>query len=306
MYYSSAASLKVTFICNSINAGFIRQTPPRIRGRKQIFVLSALFMCSFMIAVFLNVTPVYASARDLARSYHRQGYDAQLNDDYTKALAFYYKAAVIDSKNSSYWNDIGLAYEQLDEPASAEKAYLKALQIDPSFLAPYGNLGYLYYRKQNIVKAVYFLNKRIELGDPADPWTQKVREDLDHIYSTTPLYRERFMDAETKRLNLQASEQTRKNFQNQMRVASSEYERGLLLLKEQRTEEALKAFNASLAFAPQNPKAIQARNEAKRLHRAEQVSARVQKAMKLIEQGDEQAAKQQFNDVLAIIPNQPN
>ena len=114
------------------------------------------------------------------------------------------------------------------------------------------------------------------------------------------------MSVETNRLNLDASQQTRENFKNQMRVASSEYERGLMLLQEQKTVEALKAFNASLAFAPENPKVVQARSEAMRLHRAEQVAQHTEKAMQLINQGNEAAAKQQFREILAIIPNQTN
>jgi|CXWL01.1.fsa_nt_gi tetratricopeptide (TPR) repeat protein len=308
MYYSSATSQDVIFLRSSINVEFIDRIARRIRGfnhQKQVFVLSAFFICTFMIAAFQNSTS-YASTREIAEDYHRQGYDAQINDNYSKALAYYYKAAAVDSQNSSYWNDIGLAYESIGDPASAEKAYLRAIKINSSYLAPYANLGHFYKRKQDLVKAIYFFKKRIELGDPADPWTKKAREDLGDVYSSTPLLRERFMNAETNRLNLQASQQTRENFKNQMRVASSEYERGLLLLREQKTVEALKAFNASLAFAPENPKAVQARREAMRLHRVQQVAQHTEKAIELIKQGNEQAAKQQFREILAIIPNQTN
>ena len=308
MYYPSATSQDVIFSSSPITVGFIGRIARYIRGvnhQKHVFVLSALFICTFMIAAFQNVAS-YASTRDIAEDYHRQGYDAQINDNYPRALAYYYRAIALDPQNSSYWNDIGLAYELTGEPASAEKAYLRAVKINPSNLAPYANLGYLYQREQNLVKAIYFLQKRVELGDPADPWTKKAREDLEDIYSSTPLLRERYMSAETNRLNLDASQQTRENFKNQMRVASSEYERGLMLLQKQKTVEALKAFNASLAFAPENPKAIKARSEAMRLHRAEQVAQHTEKAMQLINQGNEQAAKQQFREILAIIPNQTN
>jgi tetratricopeptide (TPR) repeat protein len=178
--------------------------------------------------------------------------------------------------------------------------------MNPGFAAPYANLGQLYRRKQNLVKAIYYLQKRVEMGDPTDPWTQKARDDLNDIYSSTPLYRDRFLDAETNRLNLQTSQQTRETFKNQIRVANSEYERGLLLLKQQRTADAIKAFNDSLAFAPENPKVVQARNEAMRQYRAEKVSKQVEKAMQLLHEGHEQAAKQIFSEILTIIPNQPN
>ena len=307
MYYSSHTSQDVVFFNTPSSAGSIRTSGQRIRGssiQRRFFVISAFLISAFMITVFQNVTSVYASTRNVAEDYYRQGYDAQRMDNYSQALAFYYKAAAVDPTNSSYWNDIGLAYELMGQAPTAEKAYLRAIKIDPVYLAPYANLGHLYQKQQNIVKAIYFFQKRVELGNPADPWTKKARADLEDIYSSAPLYRERFMRAETKRLNLQTSQQSRENFKSQMRVASSEYERGLLLLKEQKAQEAVKAFNASLAFAPENPKTLEARNEAMRLFRAQQVALHVDKAMQLIDQGNEQAAKQQFREILSIIPNQ--
>ncbi|MBL8012611.1 MAG: tetratricopeptide repeat protein [Candidatus Omnitrophica bacterium] len=242
----------------------------------------------------------------MAEDYHRMAYDAQQSEDYSRALSYYFKALSINPKNGSYWNDIGLVYEAMGDLDNAEKSYLHALRMDPKFLAPYANLGVVYNKKQNPVKAVYYLKKRIELGDPADPWTQKARLELQDIYMATPLYRERFLQAETKRLNLEASQKTRDNFQNQIKVANSEYERGMTLLKEQKSKEAVKAFNDSLAFAPGNPKVVQARAEAQKLDRSQQVEKTVQQAMVYLKAGKEQAAKKKFNEVLAIIPNQPN
>lgn len=305
MYYSSAASHDMISFRGTSVASPFHMKGPRTRGyrKHRSFVLSAFFFSAIIFALVLYVPASYSSNRDIAEDYRRQGYDAQQSDEYSKALGFYYKAAALDPKDASYWNDIGLVYEMMGERLSAEKAYLTALGVDPNYLAPYANLGHLYHRQQNTVKAVDYFQKRLDLGDPSDPWTQKARKDLEDIYSASPLYRERFMNAETKRLNLQASQQTRENFKNQMRIASSEYERGIALLEEQRPKEALKALTASLSFAPQNPKTIKARDRALRMVRAQRIADRVQKAMHLINEGNEQAAKQQFTDILAIFPN---
>lgn len=309
MYYSSPTSHKFLYFNSTAkirsaqkSSQFSRIYPLVMRS----LALSALSISAFIFAVVLIITPVNASTRDIAEDYHRLGYDAQLKDDYAKALGYYFKAAAVEPNNSSYWNDIGFIFESTGEVNSAEKAYLRAIRIDPAYVAPYANLGHLYRKKQNLVKAIYYFQKRIELGDPADPWTQKAREDLNDIYISTPLYRDRFLDAETKRLNLQTSQKTREVFKNQIRVANSEYDRGMVLLKQKRTEQAIKAFNDSLAFAPENPKVVQARNEAMRLLRAQQVSIQVEKAMRLLHAGHEQAAKQKFSEILSIIPNQPN
>lgn len=269
-------------------------------------LVSSLFALIIILTVFLKSPFVWASSPFVADDYHRMAYDAQQNGDYSKALSYYFKALTVDSKNASYWNDIGLVYESMGDLENAQRSYLRAISMDANYLAPYGNLGLVYQKQQNPVKAVYYLKKRIELGDPADPWTQKARDELDDIYMATPLYRERFLKAETKRLNLEASQKSRDNFQNQIKVANSEYERGMALLKEENSQDAVKAFNASLAFAPGNPKVVKARAQAQKLYRSQQVEKTVQQAMVYLKEGKEQAAKKKFNEVLAIIPNQPN
>jgi len=308
MYYSSATSQNVKLSSKSKNPDFIAFKPSSGEGRfrYKFFYLSAFFLCAFFVATFFNISSVYASKREIAEDYHRLGYEAQQNNEYSRALAYYFKASAVDPKNATYWNDIGLTYELLGKSDSALKSYLKAVRIDPKYLAPYANLGYVYQKKQDLVKAIYYLQKRIDLGDPSDPWTQKAREDLNDLYMSSPLYRDRFLDAESKRLNLQASQQTRENFKNQIKVANSEYERGMVLLKEQKSQKAIEAFNASLAFAPENPKVKAARSEAMKLSRAQQVTKRVNEAMLLLNQGNEKAAKQKFSEILAIIPNQAN
>ena len=308
MYYSSATSQDMVFFDSPSGAGGTETNSRRLRGFRiqyRIIYASAFFLCAFVYFFVQNTDSVYASTRDDAADYRRQGYEAQNNEEYSQAMAFYYKAVAVEPDNASYWNDIGLAYELMGLPASAEKAYLMAIQMDKNYLAPYANLGHFYKKQQNTVKAIYYFQQRVELGNPADPWTRKAREELEDVYVSSPLLRERFLNEETKRLNLEASQKTRDNFKNQMRVASSEYDRGMLLLKEQKAREAEDAFNASLAFAPQNPKSVKAREEARRMIRAQQVTKHVDRAMQFMSQGNEQAAKQQFREILAIIPNQP-
>lgn len=307
MYYPSATSHDMKSFNGSSGVKVLSSVPWHLRDFKiqQSYVFFVLVIISFISTFVLCVPALHASNREIAEEYRRQGYAAQLSDQYSNALTFYYKASALDPKNASYWNDLGLVYELMGQETSAENAYKIALSVNPSYLAPYANLGHLYHRKQNTIKAIEYFQKRVELGDPADPWTQKAREDLEAIFSEAPLYRERFLKAETKRLNLQASQQTRENFKNQMLIASSEYERGMALLEVNKPKEALKAFTLSLTFAPQNPKTIKARDRASKMFRAQQIAERVEKAMQLVNNGNEQGAKQQFKDILAIFPNQP-
>ena len=267
-------------------------------------VISALFLCAVLVVAFQKVSFAHLFT-NIAQEYHRQGYDEQLKGNYQTALSFYYKAVALEPENSVYHNDIGLVYVYLDRFDSAEKSYLAAVRIDPQYLPPYTNLGYLYKKKQDLAKAVYYFQKRIDLGGSTDPWRAKIREELEKIYDSAPYFKERFMQAETKRLNLQASQQSRLRFQNQIRVAQAEYQRGMKLLKDRKSLDAFEAFNASLAFAPGNPKVVKARSEALRQHRQQQITKRVDTAMRMIDEGNETAAQQQFREALAIIPNQP-
>jgi tetratricopeptide (TPR) repeat protein len=269
----------------------------------KLHAASVVFLIISVVA-FQNVTFAGTFSK-IAEDYHRQGYEAQLKGDYREALSYYYKAAHVDSDNGSHFNDIGLMYEQIGQPDNAERFYLQAIKADAQYVPPYANLGMLYKREQNLAKAAHFLQKRVELGNPADPWTHKAREELEKLYNSAPLFKEKFIKAEAKRMNLQVSETARQNFKNQMIVANAEYKRGLQLLKSRKTLEAIRAFNASLAFSPQNPKVLQARDDAFRQYRKEQVAERTEQALEMMDQGKEQAAKQQFNEILSIIPNRP-
>jgi tetratricopeptide (TPR) repeat protein len=266
--------------------------------------VSAVFLFIFSVVTFHN-TAFAGLFSNVAEEYHSQGYEAQLKGDYREALAYYYKAVATDPEDAAYQNDLGLVYEHLGQDKDAEASYLNALALDPQYLPPYANLGFLYKKKQNYVKAIFFLQKRIDLGDPTDPWTQKTREELEKLYDSAPHYKEKFVKAQAQRMNLQVSQSARQNFQNQMHVANAEYERGVQLLKAKKTADAVRAFNASLAFAPENPKVVKARDEAVRQFRKEQVMARAEAAVEMMDQGKEEAAKQEFNRILTMIPNQP-
>jgi len=261
-----------------------------------IFISIVTFQNSSFAGVFSNV----------AGEYHRSGYSAQLKGDYDEALANYYKAVNVEPDNAVYCNDLGLTYEHLGRLKEAEQSYLRAVALKPRYLPPYTNLGFLYKKQQNLVKAIYFFQKRIDLGDPTDPWTQKAREELDKLYESAPLFKEKYIKAQAQRMNLQVSQSDRRDFKNQMVIANAEYARGEHLLKTGKTLEAIRAFNSSLAFAPQNPKVTKARDVAMRQYRKEQVMQRAQDAIQMMDEGKEDAAKTQFNEILTMMPNQPN
>jgi tetratricopeptide (TPR) repeat protein len=55
--------------------------------------------------------------------------------------------------NFSWWVELGRAYEQANQPEKAEKAFLRAVELAPSYTYPHWQLGNFYLRAGNDVKA---------------------------------------------------------------------------------------------------------------------------------------------------------
>ena len=114
-----------------------------------------------------------------ARLYRAEGFKLQEKSDLDGALVLYQKAAEMDPGYAIVCNDLGIIYEAKGAIERAEESYLRAIQLDKNFLSAYSNLALLYEGKRDLEKAAYFWKKRVELGVPADPWTQKAQQRYD-------------------------------------------------------------------------------------------------------------------------------
>jgi tetratricopeptide (TPR) repeat protein len=75
-------------------------------------------------------------------------------------------------------------------PERAEDAYMRAIEIDPVYLSAYSNLALFYENKRDLDKAEKCWNKRAELGQPDDPWTQRAKQrirDIKALHTGIPL-----------------------------------------------------------------------------------------------------------------------
>lgn len=120
-----------------------------------------------------------------ARDYRDEGFRLQEVGDLEGALKLYQKSVGIDPTYHVVYNDLGVLYEAQGELDQAELSYLKALKIDPYYLSTYSNLALFYEGKRELGKAAYCWKKRVELGDPHDPWTLKARQRLEDIRLTS-------------------------------------------------------------------------------------------------------------------------
>jgi tetratricopeptide (TPR) repeat protein len=69
---------------------------------------------------------------------------------YREAIETYKQAP----ESAAVWNKVGIAYHQLTELNNAQKAYERAVKLDPKFTAAINNLGTIYYSKKNYRRAI--------------------------------------------------------------------------------------------------------------------------------------------------------
>ncbi|MFH1198641.1 MAG: tetratricopeptide repeat protein [Candidatus Omnitrophota bacterium] len=111
-----------------------------------------------------------------AMAYRAQGVEQQRAGNLEAAMSFYQKALQFNPIYAAPYNDLGIIYEANGDIERAGQSYLKAITIDPNYTSAYSNLALLYENNRDLDKAAYYWGKRVELGDPADPWTEKARQ----------------------------------------------------------------------------------------------------------------------------------
>lgn len=87
--------------------------------------------------------------------------DSFKKQDYKKALDEFNKALIEEKNNPHILNNIGLCHIYLDNAQQAEKAFLEALSLDDKIVQVYINLADLYYRQQDMLKAIEILQNGV-------------------------------------------------------------------------------------------------------------------------------------------------
>lgn len=129
--------------------------------------------------------------QEQARIHRAKGLEAQYVGQIAEAIRFYEKAIVYDPSYVELYNDLGVVYEMRGWQDKALDFYLQAIAIDPNYLPAYTNLAAIYEERGDLKTAAGYLQKRVRLGLPDDPWTQKARERLENIgYSVEDIARE--------------------------------------------------------------------------------------------------------------------
>jgi Flp pilus assembly protein TadD len=155
------------------------------------FIITAIaILCIFCsVGYVLAQEPKAASAfgdisdvkREEAGKYRELGLECQQAGNLPEALSYYQKAVSLDPNFVVAYNDLGVLYEAMGSVGRAEENYLKSVKLDPLYSSAYTNLAFLYESQRNFQKAAFYWGKRVEIGDPEDPWTQKAANRLRDI-----------------------------------------------------------------------------------------------------------------------------
>lgn len=122
--------------------------------------------------------------KEQAIKYRELGLEYQRMGNLIEAMGFYQKAISLYPNFAAAFNDLGVVYEATGKPDAAEESYLKAITIDPLYASAYTNLALIYEGRRDFQKAARFWEKRVEVGDQNDLWTQKAASRLRDVRSS--------------------------------------------------------------------------------------------------------------------------
>lgn len=236
--------------------------------------------CLTPIVLVLVGLPIQAQAAQItgglsreARMYREEGLKAQQAGEIHDAIAKYQKALLLDPRYATAYNDLGISYEALGQLPEAKQAYLQCLDIDPHYVSAYANLAMLHERQGDFGTALVYWQRRAEMGNRKDPWTNKANERIAELMSQrapgelTPLTAEQAAPAPVSGRSslelpaprpIEPSPQLRKSSTELQidvgrlshELAKSYYDLGVAYTELKAYPKAVSAFEKSLAFNP--------------------------------------------------------
>lgn len=265
------------------------------------------FQIAYIAFLIISVTPYAAFSDNLnenrsieAENYRMLGYEAQQKGDMQQALTLDSKAVELGYKNPVLYNDIGVVYEQVGLADRAEQFYLKALQIDRDYLPPYTNLAYLYTALGRNTDAIYYLQQRIERAPEGDPWMPRLVDELQKI---DPNYKKKMVIKQLDDLHTKIEQDKREELALEIGRVKNHVDQAQVFLNEGRFEEALQELNNALRLSPENVQVLELIQKVQNAQLAEEVDQRARRALEMIRAGDLKAARQEYQDILAVIPD---
>jgi len=244
-------------------------------------------------------------------TYRMQGLEAQKKGSLDEAIAYYTKALSLDPNRPDLYNDLGVVYEAKGSAYEARRYYFEAINLDKKYLPAYSNLAYLCQRQGNLSKAAEFFRKRIELGDPGDPWTKDAVEQLRILAQTFPqekrwleAYEANLLEHRAKVLETKLKEQQDQILADRLLKAEKYIEQARVYADQEMYEQALAEYDRALAENPESPRIAEYRRRTFLKLKRSEITKLVNTALEKFDAGDNNSSKEDFRQILSIIPDE--
>jgi len=248
---------------------------------------------------------------DNLEGYRSKGLEAQQKGSLEEAKAYFEKALSLDPDRPDIYNDLGVICESMGNAYEAKRYYFEAINIDKNYLPAYSNLAVLCKRQGNLAKAAEYFRKRIELGNPADPWTKDAVDQLRILGETFPdeqrwlaAYETDLLERKALVLQEKLQQEQDKVFSDNLLNAEKYIEKAKAYEEQKMYAEALAEYDRAIAETPESPRIVEYRRLALLKLKKSEIQALVNVALEKFEAGDNNSSREDFRQILTIIPDE--
>jgi tetratricopeptide (TPR) repeat protein len=224
------------------------------KGRKSVWaVFTKIFPVTILICASAHSSAFCQSLlQNEAFLYRQKGYDAQQAGLLGEALSFYQKAIQIDPAFAPVYNDLGVVYETLGQPDTAEQAYLKCISIDPGHVMAYYNLAQVYEGRGDFLGAAQQWQQLVSYGSEDDPMVKKAQDRIFEIGNIYPEVRKKYMEEQVSILTKRVIEFQQRIALDNKALAQHHIERARNHVKRRDYLRALRIYLNVKQIDPQN------------------------------------------------------
>lgn len=245
--------------------------------------------------------------QEQARLYRSEGLEQQRQGNLSAAVTCYQKAIALDPAYAVSYNDLGIIYEARGLLGLAEANYLEAIRRDSGYASAYSNLALLYENKNDLNKAFSCWQKRLELGMPADPWTEKAKAKIDELIQRIPELKRDFIEKEALNLIKAINEEKKAKKIKELEEIQNRFIAAKNLYNRHKYQDAIKELNWILSLSPQDQQAKSLMKSIKDKLREEkkktvisQMQASFANGISFYQHNDLRAAKKEFDKITQL------
>lgn len=274
----------------------------KFMGKTYHFFSGSFLFIAFFLAIFPAMSFSAVQFGKPAEEYRALGYEAQQEGNYDRALTFYSKAVALGDHDAWIFNNVGVIYEQQGAADRAELEYLKALELDPNYLPAYTNLAFLYKERGDIARAITYLRVRIDRAQPNDEWVPMLVKELNAL---DPTHRETVVKESLMETGQRLYQMAQEELSLNVARADGLYRHAQELAEQNQFDDAIAQIDRALTLTPNNPKLKKMRDDIQFDQRMFDIREKVGKAVGFLDSGDMGSARQKFQEILTILPDEP-